>query len=112
MGKDRSPWKMHLFLLLLISPIRFARFPQGFGAVVERFVGGNPWERRGGSKERKKKRWLVWRSNEREEAVLVAGLKEWMWAGWMGLGLPMADLASMPLPIPIFFFQVLHSPLL
>ena len=35
-----------------------------------------------------------------------------MWAGWMGLGLPMADLASMPLPIPIFFFQVLHSPLL
>ena len=79
---------MHLFLLLLISPIRFARFPQGFGAAVERFVGGNPWERRGGGRERKKKRWLVWRSNKKEEGVLVAGLKElegcglvgWAWA--------------------------------
>ena len=36
----------------------------------------------------KKKRWLVWRLNEKEEGVLVAGLKElegrglvgWAWA--------------------------------
>jgi hypothetical protein len=44
MGKDRSPWEMHLFLLLFMTSIRFARFPQGFGAAVHRFWGGKPWE--------------------------------------------------------------------
>jgi hypothetical protein len=37
MGKDPFPWKMHLFLLVLMSLICFARFFQGFGVAVERF---------------------------------------------------------------------------
>jgi hypothetical protein len=39
--------------------------------------------------------------------VLVAWSKgdRGMWACWMGLGLPMAGLASIPFPIPILFLS-------
>jgi hypothetical protein len=47
---------MHLFLLLFMTSIRFAGFPQGFGAAVHRFWEGKPWESKGRREQREKQR--------------------------------------------------------
>ena len=55
MGKDQSPWKMHLCLLLLTSPIYFAMLPQGFGVADLGFKGRKPWEGEGERKNVRKR---------------------------------------------------------
>jgi len=55
MGKDRSPRKMHLCLLLLTSPIYFATLPQGFGTAELGLKGRKPWEGKGERKNARKR---------------------------------------------------------
>ena len=55
MGKDRSPRKMHLCLLLLTSPIYFATLPQGFGTAELGLKGRKPWEGKGERKNVRKR---------------------------------------------------------
>jgi hypothetical protein len=61
MGKDRSKWKMHLFLPLLLSSIRFASSHKGFAPVERGFRGRKPWESKGKGSNVRRERALVWR---------------------------------------------------
>jgi len=48
-GEGRISMEDAPLLAPLDVPIRFARFPQGFGDVERGFRGGKPWERRKGT---------------------------------------------------------------
>jgi len=73
MGKDRSPRKMHLCLLLLTSPIYFAMLPQGFGVADLGFKGRKPWEGEGERKNMRKRAVSVRREGRERRRG---------WAGW------------------------------
>ena len=95
MGNDRSPWKMHLCLLLLTSPIYFAMLPQGFGVADLGFKGRKPWE---GEGERK---------NMRKRAVSVRREGRERRRGWAGWALTPP---KTPLFLFLFFCGITFSP--